>query len=134
MASAGSPGDQPAEMQGKDQFSPSGQAKGGKGGGKGSMVGVPGGSGAGGWGGYRPPAGAPTPSKKLDTMVKGVKGKGPELITPFRGKPDRSDTKTPYYSVNPTALRQAEDALAKEDVPAAYRKPVKEYFEGIKGQ
>ena len=80
------------------------------------------------------PAGAPTPSKKLDTMVKGVKGKGPVFITPFRGSPDRSDTKTPYYSVSPTALRQAEDALAKEDVPAAYRKPVKQYFEGIKGQ
>jgi len=117
-------------MQGKDAFSPSGQAKSGKGGGKGS----PAGGGVGGWGGFRPPAGAPTPSKKLDTMVKGQKGKGPELITPFRGAPDRSDTKTPYYSVNPTALRQAEDALAKEDVPAAYRKPVKEYFEGIKGQ
>src|SRR5262249_23123942 len=113
-------------MQGQDSFGANGQAKSGKGGGKGSpMQGVS--SGAGGWGGYRPAAGAPTPSKKLDTMVKGVKGKGPELITPFRGAPDRSDTKTPYYSVNPTALRQAEDALAKEDVPAAYRKPVKEY-------
>ena len=85
--------------------------------------------------GRLPPAGRlPHPEQKLDTMVKGVKGKGPELITPFRGAPDRSDTKTPYYSVSPTALRQAEDALAKEDVPAAYRKPVKDYFEGIRGQ
>ena len=131
MASAGSPGDQPSEMQGADAFSASGQAKSGKGGGKGSPVQGAGG-GVGGWGGYRPPAGSPTPSKKLDTMVKGVKGKGPELITPFRGSPDRSDTKTPYYSVSPTALRQAEDALAKEDVPAAYRKSVKQYFEGIR--
>jgi hypothetical protein len=65
-------------------------------------------------------------------MVKGVKGKGPELVTPFRGAPDRSDSKTPYYAVTPNALRQAEDALAREDVPAAYRKPVKQYFEGIR--
>ena len=65
-------------------------------------------------------------------MVKGVKGKGPELITPFRGSPDRTDSKTPYYAVTPTALRQAEDALAKEEVPAAYRKSVKQYFEGIR--
>jgi hypothetical protein len=131
LASAGSSGDQPAEMRGSDSFGANGQAKSGKGKGTGAAAQGAGG-GAGGWGGFRPPAGAPTPSKKLDTMVKGIKGKGPELITPFRGSPDRSDTKTPYYSVSPTALRQAEDALAKEDVPAAYRKPVKEYFEGIR--
>ena len=109
----------------------SGQAKSGQGG-KGQPGGKPGPGGVGGWGGFRPPAGSPTPSKKLDTLVKGVKGKGPELVTPFRGAPDRSDTKTPYYSVTPTALRQAEDALTKEDVPAAYRKSVKQYFEGIR--
>jgi hypothetical protein len=67
-------------------------------------------------------------------LVKGVKGKGPELVTPFRGAADRSDSKAPYYAVTPSALRQAEDALAKEEVPAAYRKPVREYFEGIRGQ
>jgi len=120
-------------MTGADGFSASGQAKPGKGqpGGSKSGGGKPG-SGAGGWGGFRPPFGSPTPSKKIDTLVKGVKGKGPELITPFRGSPDRSDSKTPYYQVSPTALRQAEDALAKEEVPAAYRKAVKEYFEGIR--
>jgi hypothetical protein len=120
-------------MQGADSFSASGQAKSGNGHGQGPKTNAHGaGGGAGGWGGFRPPAGAPTPSKKLDTMVKGVKGKGPELVTPFRGNPDRSDSKTPYYSVNPTALRQAEDALSKEDVPAAYRNSVKQYFEGIR--
>jgi hypothetical protein len=135
LASAGSQGDQSGEMQGQDSFSQSGQAKSGQGGGKGQPGGKPGaGTGAGGWGGFRPPAGAPTPSKKLDTMVKGVKGKGTELVTPFRGAPDRSNSKTPYYAVSPTALRQAEDALTKEDVPAAYRKSVKRYFEGIGNQ
>ena len=118
-------------MQGSDSFGMSGQAKSGQAG-KGQPGGKPGPGGVGGWGGFRPPAGSPTPSKKLDTLVKGVKGKGPELVTPFRGAPDRSDTKTPYYSVTPTALRQAEDALTKEDVPAAYRKSVKQYFEGIR--
>jgi hypothetical protein len=130
-----SAGDQSGEMQGKDGFNQDGSMAGGQSQGKGK--GKPGGpqgagGGAGGWGGFRPPAGAPTPSKKVDTMVKGQKGKGPELVTPFRGAPDRTDSKTPYYEVNPTALRQAEDALAKEEVPAAYRKPVKEYFEGIR--
>jgi len=120
-------------MQGGDSFTSSGQPKSGHGGGHGQPGGQPGASGGvGGWGGFRPPAGAPTPSKKLDTMVKGVKGKGPELVTPFRGAPDRSNSQTPYYSVNPTALRQAEDALSKEEVPAAYRKSVKHYFEGIR--
>lgn len=120
-------------MQGQDGFSPGGKAKSGSGKGKGQPgSGQP--NGAGGWGGFRPPAGAPTPSKKIDTMVKGARGKGPELVTPFRGAPDRSDSKTPYYQVSPTALRQAEDALAKEEVPAAYRKSVKQYFEGIRGQ
>jgi hypothetical protein len=121
-------------MQGQDGFSQNGTAKSGsksgQGTGKSSSGGKPGNPG--GWGGFRPPAGAPLPSKKIDTMVKGQKGKGPELITPFRGAPDRTDSKTPYYAVNPTALRQAEDALAKEEVPAAYRKSVKEYFEGIR--
>jgi hypothetical protein len=120
-------------MQGSDSFSASGQAKSGQGSGQGHPGGKPGGAnGAGGWGGFRPPAGSPTPSKKLDTLVKGVKGKGPELLTPFRGAPDRSDSKTPYYAVTPNALHQAEDALGKEDVPAAYRKSVKQYFEGIR--
>jgi hypothetical protein len=120
-------------MQGSDSFSASGQAKSGQGGGQGPPSAMHGaGGGAGGWGGFRPPAGSPTPSKKLDTMVKGVKGKGPELVTPFRGAPDRSDSKTPYYAVTPNALHQAEDALAREDVPAAYRKSVKQYFEGIR--
>jgi hypothetical protein len=135
MASAGGQGDQPGEMQGQDSFNKNGTAKGGQsqGDGKGKKGGMPGGGGgAGGWGGFRPPAGAPTPSKKLDTLVKGVKGKGPELVTPFRGAPDRADTKTPYYSVTPTALRQAEDALTREEVPAAYRKSVKQYFENIR--
>src|SRR6266542_2793445 len=124
-------------MQGKDGFNQDGTAGTGQAQGKakGKKGGPPGGGGgAGGWGGFRPPAGAPTPSKKIDTMVKGQKGKGPELVTPFRGSPDRADSKTPYYAVNPTALRQAEDALAKEEVPAAYRKSVKQYFEGIRGQ
>jgi hypothetical protein len=121
------------EMQGQDGFGQSGQPGDGQGQTTGQPAAGPS-SGAGGWGGFRPPAGAPTPSRKKDTLVKGVKGKGPELVTPFRGAPDRSDSKATYYAVTPSALRQAEDALAKEEVPAAYRKPVKEYFEGIRGQ
>jgi hypothetical protein len=132
LASAGNPGDMGGEMQGQDGFSQSGQAKSGQG--QGQPGGRPGGTGAGGWGGFRPPAGSPTPSKKIDTMVKGQKGKGPELVTPFRGAPDRSDSKAPYYAVTPSALRQAEDALTREEVPAAYRRSVKQYFEGIRGQ
>jgi hypothetical protein len=90
------------------------------------------GVGAGSGEGSRPPAGVPATGKKIDTLVRGQKGKGPELITPFRGAPDRSDSQIPSYAVTPAALRQAEDALAKEEVPAAYRKSVKQYFEGIR--
>lgn len=73
----------------------------------------------------------PSGGKKLDTLVRGTKGQGPELVRPVRGAPDRADPRASYYEVYPSARRAAEDALSREEVPAGYRKPVKEYFESI---
>src|SRR5439155_22138922 len=126
------------EMSGAEGFNSDGTPK--KGGGKGGAQsgGTPGsGEGAGlggpghGVGGKIPPVGAPTPGKKLDTLIPGQKGKGEQLITPYRGTPDASDPKASYYETYPSARRAAEDALTKERIPPGHQKQVKEYFDSI---
>jgi hypothetical protein len=139
MASAGQSGDgEPQEMQGAEGFNPDGSAKSGQGQGQG---GRPGGSGSGvggglggpgiGVGGKVPPVGGPMPGKKIDTMIKGMKGPGEEMVRPFRGSPDRANPHASYYDVYPSARRAAEDALSKEPIPAGYKRQVKEYFDAI---
>lgn len=145
MASAGQSGEgesaggpPPQEMQGSDGFNPDGSAKSGQGQGKGGQPsGAGGGSGGGlggpgiGVGGRVPPVGGPMPGKKIDTMVKGTKGPGEEMIRPFRGSPDRANPRASYYDVYPSARQAAEDALNKEPIPSGYKKQVKEYFDAI---
>jgi hypothetical protein len=58
-------------------------------------------------------------------------GRGPELVRPVRGAPDRANPRASYYEVYPPARRAAEEALSREQIPSGYRKPVKEYFESI---
>ena len=40
--------------------------------------------------------------------------------------------RTPYYDVYESYKRDAEDAIARENVPPAYRDSVKEYFDRVK--
>jgi hypothetical protein len=135
MASAGQTGEgEPQEMQGADGFNPdgslkAGQGKGGRpsGGGSGGGLGGPGI----GVGGKVPPVGGPMPGKKIDTMIKGTKGPGEEMVRPFRGSPDRANPRASYYDVYPSARQAAEDALNKEPIPAGYKKQVKDYFDAI---
>jgi hypothetical protein len=138
MARAGSQSSQsgtPQEMTGADGFNANGTAKNGSSNGqKGSSSSSPG-PGLGGpglgVGGKIPPIGAPTPGKKIDTMIPGQKGKGEQLVIPYRGSPDVSDPKASYYATYPSARQAAEDALNKERIPPGHQKQVKEYFDAI---
>lgn len=137
MARAGSDTDSlPQEMTGPDGFKANGSPGGGKpgnsgnGSGSGGALGGPGR----GAGGKIPPVGAPTPGKKIDTLIPGQKGKGEQLLIPFRGGPDRADPKAAWYETYPNARRAAEDALNKEQIPPGHQQQVKEYFEAIQPQ
>jgi len=84
-----------------------------------------------GAGGKVPRPQGPLGVSKTDSLIPGTPGKGPELVRPVRGAPDRADPRASYYEVYPSARRAAEDALSREQVPSGYRKPVKEYFDSI---
>lgn len=84
-----------------------------------------------GAGGKQPKSNRPSALKGTDSFIPGSPGKGPELVRPVRGAPDRADPRASYYEVYPSARRAAEDALGREEVPTGYRKPVKEYFDSI---
>ena len=59
-------------------------------------------------------------------------GGGPMMGTTTRGAPDVGSRSTvPYYEVMPEYSRVAEEALTKEEVPPAYRKTVREYFDAL---
>jgi hypothetical protein len=126
----------PEEMAGADGFKPSGAPNSGK---PGANGGSPGGGGAlggpgRGAGGKIPPVGPPTPGKRVDTMIQGQKGKGEQLVMPYRGVPDPADPRASWYETYPSAKRAAEDALNKERIPPGHQKQVKEYFEAIQPQ
>lgn len=70
---------------------------------------------------------------KPNTMVKGTRNKNfTELQQNFKGDPDSQyTTGTPLYQTYVNQKRSAESPVNKENIPAAYRKQVKEYFESI---
>jgi hypothetical protein len=50
-----------------------------------------------------------------------------------KGAPDKAGASSvPYYEVYSDYQKSAEKAMTKEEVPPAYRKPVKDYFESLK--
>ncbi|MBI3948559.1 MAG: hypothetical protein HY321_21785 [Armatimonadetes bacterium] len=71
-------------------------------------------------------------SRRLDTQVKGKRGQGKSDYTTLRGAPDPSSASRPYYDVYASYQRVAEDALSKEDVPATYKKQVRDYFNSLR--
>src|SRR4051812_3583867 len=76
----------PQEMSGPDGFQAQGSSPGGKAGGQSPGAGAGGALGGPGQGagGKIPPIGAPTPGKRIDTMIPGQKGKGEQLVIPYR--------------------------------------------------
>ena len=71
-------------------------------------------------------------SQRVDTQVKGKRGKGQSDYTTVRGAPEAGSAAQPYYEVYSNYRHAAEDALSKEDVPAAYKKQVRDYFESLR--
>lgn len=71
-------------------------------------------------------------SNRLDTQVRGKRGKGKSDYSTVRGAPEQSSAARPYYEVYSTYQRTAEEALAREDVPAAYKKHVRDYFDSLR--
>jgi hypothetical protein len=66
-----------------------------------------------------------------DTRIRGQDGPGRELSVPVRGAPERQPAMAPYYEVYEAYARDAEQALAREDIPRAYERQVREYFRSI---
>jgi len=60
-----------------------------------------------------------------------VHGKGPGFTMQFKGAPEQQQAVSPYYKAYGDYKKTAESALDKEEIPAAYRKQVKQYFESI---
>jgi hypothetical protein len=100
-----------------------------------------GGSGSNGIGGpgnnkYREIQGE-VPKGKDGKITKVTGDVGPEGMVfsggDTKGAPDQPGASSvPYYEVSSNYKKAAEKALSKEDVPPAYRKPVKDYFESLK--
>lgn len=56
---------------------------------------------------------------------------GPTIM--FKGAPERgAKTAIPYYESYARQRKVAENAVNRENIPAPYRKQVKDYFESIK--
>ncbi len=78
--------------------------------------------------GVKPPKHAP------NAMVKGTRNaNNSELVQQYKGNPEQGvRAGTPYYEVYQQQRRALESPVNKENIPAAYRKQVKDYFENIK--
>lgn len=50
----------------------------------------------------------------------------------FRGAPDKATSNVPYYDVYSQYAPAAESALNREDIPASYRRQVKDYFDSLR--
>jgi hypothetical protein len=67
------------------------------------------------------------------TRVAGKRGeKGREMVSYTEGAPDKATASVPYYEVYGKYAPTAEKALSREDIPTAYKKQVKEYFDALR--
>ena len=74
------------------------------------------------------------PSKYLPNgQVKGERSKeGNELQQNYTGDPEAFKSNTPYFQAYVSGRKQAESSLNKENIPVAYKKQVRDYFDSIK--
>ncbi|MBW3624731.1 MAG: hypothetical protein KY468_15105 [Armatimonadetes bacterium] len=77
-----------------------------------------------------------TAVKTRDVKSPGRIGeKGAAYSTDVVGAPDKvSPSSVPYYEADSAYRKEAEKALSREEVPPAYRKPVRDYFDSLKGE
>ena len=66
-----------------------------------------------------------------DRKFRGQVGQGREQSTPVRGAPERQSSQAPYYEVYEAYAQEAEDAMAREDIPRPYERQVRDYFRSI---
>ena len=71
------------------------------------------------------------PNARAMGKRSGEQNPGPTLM--FKGEPERgAKTAIPYYEAYSRQRKVAESAVNRENIPAPYRKQVKDYFESIK--
>jgi hypothetical protein len=66
-----------------------------------------------------------------DRKFHGQMGQGSERSTTVRGAPERQSSSAPYYEVYQAYAQEAEDAMAREDIPRPYERQVRDYFRSI---
>jgi tetratricopeptide (TPR) repeat protein len=75
----------------------------------------------------------PPPKYLPNGQVKGERSKeGNELQQNFTGDPEAFKSNTPYFQAYVSGRKQAENSLNKENIPVAYKKQVRDYFDSIK--
>jgi hypothetical protein len=76
---------------------------------------------------------SPPPKHLPNARINGERTKdGQELTTQLNGDPEPTQSNSPYYRAVETSKRQAESTLNKENIPAAMRQQVRDYFDSIK--
>lgn len=66
-------------------------------------------------------------------QIKGARSKeGNELQITTTGDPEAFRSNTPYFQAYTSSRKQAENSLNKENIPIAYKKQVRDYFDTIK--
>jgi hypothetical protein len=66
-----------------------------------------------------------------DVRVRGQRNPGRSIETPVRGAPDRQPAMAPYFEVYAAYAKEAEEALAREDIPRSHQREVRDYFRSI---
>jgi hypothetical protein len=74
----------------------------------------------------------PQARKQVDRVRGKMGDKGEAEQWQTQGEARGGTARTPYYDVYESYRRDAEDAIARESVPPAYRDSVKEYFDRVK--
>jgi hypothetical protein len=75
----------------------------------------------------------PLPGAKRDLLVKGnVDPRGKKLTRSYKDTPDPVKDRAAYYEVVPDKVRAAEASLNREEIPAGYKRQVRDYFEAIR--
>ena len=75
------------------------------------------------------------PSKNLpNAKIKGQRNSNPtEMVENYTGDPEQgAKPGTPYYQIYTNQKQAAENPVSRENIPAAYRKQVRDYFNNIK--
>lgn len=72
----------------------------------------------------------PGPNSTKLTGKRGEKGK--ETTSFFRGAPDKASASVPYYEVYGRYAPAVEAAQSRDDIPQAYKKQVKNYFDALR--